>query len=176
MRNYYRGEIDDVDGNASDGKSFNYKPKIVGEAPERYPRPENEGNADQPLQPPVPSLNVEVIIPVKHHSNFWSSLDLPLINCKLKFDLQWAKDCVLIEPHNEITGTYFKDLKGFKQEFKRIKFCNKYRSEIKSEARNNNLVYKIHPNLWIFLDCLVFHSKTVTVILQEIILISIIYH
>ena len=28
--NYYRDEIDDVDDNASDGKSFKYKTKIVG--------------------------------------------------------------------------------------------------------------------------------------------------
>ena len=28
--NYYRDEIDDVDYNASDGKSFKYKTKIVG--------------------------------------------------------------------------------------------------------------------------------------------------
>ena len=28
--NYFRGEIDDADDKASDGKSFNYKTKIVG--------------------------------------------------------------------------------------------------------------------------------------------------
>ena len=33
--NYYRNEIDDVDDNASDGKSFECKTKIVGNTPER---------------------------------------------------------------------------------------------------------------------------------------------
>ena len=33
--NYYRDEIDDVDDNASDGKSFECKTKIVGKAPQR---------------------------------------------------------------------------------------------------------------------------------------------
>ena len=33
--NCYRGEIDDVDDNISDGKSFKYKTKIVGKTPER---------------------------------------------------------------------------------------------------------------------------------------------
>ena len=32
--NYYRDEIDDVNGNASDGKSFVYKTKIVGKTPQ----------------------------------------------------------------------------------------------------------------------------------------------
>ena len=33
--NCYRGEIDDVDDNISDDKSFKYKTKIVGKTPER---------------------------------------------------------------------------------------------------------------------------------------------
>ena len=41
--NYYRDGFDDVDGNASDGKSFIYKTKIVGNTPER---PGNEGDAN----------------------------------------------------------------------------------------------------------------------------------
>ena len=57
--NYYRYKIDDVDDNASDGKSFNYNTKIVGNTPER---PENDGDANRP---PAPTLNVEVTIPLK---------------------------------------------------------------------------------------------------------------
>ena len=37
--NYYRDEIDDVDDNASDGRSFKDKTKIVGKSPKRPPRP-----------------------------------------------------------------------------------------------------------------------------------------
>ena len=33
--NYYRDEIDDVNDNASDGRSFKYKTKIVGKTPEK---------------------------------------------------------------------------------------------------------------------------------------------
>ena len=43
---YYRDEIDDVDYNASDGKSIKYKIKIVGKTPERLER------LEQPPQPP----------------------------------------------------------------------------------------------------------------------------
>ena len=48
-------------------------------------------------------LNVEVTITLKHLSNFWRSLDLPLINCEINL----YKDCVLIQLHNNITGTNF---------------------------------------------------------------------
>ena len=36
----------DVDGNASDGKLFKYKTKIVGKTPERLPRTRNSGNVN----------------------------------------------------------------------------------------------------------------------------------
>ena len=83
--NYYRGKIDDVDDNASDGNSFKYTSKI-GKTPERPPRPpqldpDQDGNQPpRPEQPPVPALNVEATIPLKYLSNFWRFLDLPLTN------------------------------------------------------------------------------------------------
>ena len=61
--NYYREEIDDADDNASGGKSFKYKTKIVGNTPERLV---NEEDANRPT---VPTLNVEVTIPLKYLSN-----------------------------------------------------------------------------------------------------------
>ena len=57
--NYSRDEIGDVDDNTSDGKSFIYKAKIVGNTPER---PGNEGDENRP---PLPTLNVEVTIPLE---------------------------------------------------------------------------------------------------------------
>ena len=43
---------------------------------------------------------LQVPIPFKYFSNFGRSLDLPLVNCEMKLDLSWAKDCVLIEEIN----------------------------------------------------------------------------
>ena len=40
------------------------------------------------------TLNTEAVIPLKYLSNFWRTLDLPLINCKTELDLSWSKDCV----------------------------------------------------------------------------------
>ena len=85
--NYYRDEIGDVDYNASQGKSFNYKTKIAVKTPQRSEQPGNEGDADRPPQSPVPALNVGVTIPLKYLSNFWRSFDLPLINYEIELGL-----------------------------------------------------------------------------------------
>ena len=47
--NYYRDEIDDVDDNILDGKSFKFKTKIIGKTPERPER--------LPQLPQNPELN-----------------------------------------------------------------------------------------------------------------------
>ena len=33
-------------------------------------------------------LDAEVVVSLKYLSNFWRSLDLPLINCEIKIDLK----------------------------------------------------------------------------------------
>ena len=155
--NYYRDKIDYLDDNASDGKSFIYKTKIVGNAPER---PGNERDANQP-----PILNVEVTILLKYFSNCLRFLDLSLINCEIELDLSWTRDCVLIEQNNNITGVNFvttstnlfvpivtlsindniKVLENIRQAFKRTISQNKYRSEVTTLPKNNNLDYLIDP-------------------------------
>ena len=133
--NYYRDKIDDVDDNASDGKSFEYKTKIVENTPERS---ENEGD---PNRPPVPTLNVEVTIQLKNLSNFWRFLDLPLINCETELRLSWTKDCILIEQNNNIAGANF--LINSTKLYKRTIYWNKNRSEITTQPKDNNLDYLI---------------------------------
>ena len=41
--------------------------------------------------------NVKIVVPLKHLSNFWRQLDIPLINCEVELILTRLKDCVLIE-------------------------------------------------------------------------------
>ena len=43
----------------------------------------------------VRRLNVKVAVPLKYLSNFFRSLEMPLINCKIKLNLTWKKECVL---------------------------------------------------------------------------------
>ena len=38
-----------------------------------------------------------IAVPLKCLSNFWRSLDIPLINCKVELKLQWTKFFVLSE-------------------------------------------------------------------------------
>ena len=39
--------------------------------------------------------NVKSAVPLKYLSNFWRSLEMTLINCKIYFELNWSKDCVM---------------------------------------------------------------------------------
>ena len=40
--------------------------------------------------------DVKIVVPLKHLSNFWRNLDIPLINCDAELILTWFKNCVLI--------------------------------------------------------------------------------
>ena len=39
--------------------------------------------------------DTEIVVPLKYLSNFWRSLEMPLINCKVHLDLNWIEDCIL---------------------------------------------------------------------------------
>ena len=38
---------------------------------------------------------VKIAVPLKYLSNFWRSLEMPLINCKVELSLRWDKNCIL---------------------------------------------------------------------------------
>ena len=40
-------------------------------------------------------INVKVVVPLRYLSNFFRSLEMPLINCKIKLNLTWKKESVL---------------------------------------------------------------------------------
>ena len=48
--------------------------------------------------------NVKIAVPLKYLSNFWRSLEMPLINCKIHLELNWSKNCVI----STIADTTFK--------------------------------------------------------------------
>ena len=39
--------------------------------------------------------NVKLVVPLKYVSNFFRSLELPLVNCKIDLELTWHKDCMI---------------------------------------------------------------------------------
>ena len=36
------------------------------------------------------------MVPLKYLSNFWKTLEIPLINCEVEFLLNWSENCVII--------------------------------------------------------------------------------
>ena len=80
--NYCRDEVNDSADKNNDANysrinnnktttrtSFEYNTKLVGSTP---------GNGGR--------LDAEFVVPLKYFSNFWRSLDLPLINCETELD------------------------------------------------------------------------------------------
>ena len=39
--------------------------------------------------------NVKIVVPLKYLSNFWRTLETPLINCEISLDLTWCENCVI---------------------------------------------------------------------------------
>ena len=51
--------------------------------------------------------NVKLVVPLKYISNFFRSLEMPLVNCKVDLELSWKKDC-LISSANVANNFLFK--------------------------------------------------------------------
>ena len=73
-----------ADLTANNSSSFKYKIKLLGNLTEVA------GNAAG-----VRRLNVKIVVPLKHLTNYFRSLEMPLTNCKIKLNLTWKKKCVL---------------------------------------------------------------------------------
>ena len=69
-----------ADLTVNNSSSFKYKVNLLG-------NPVVAGN--------VARRNVKVVVPLKYLSNFFRSLEMPLINCKIKLNLTWKKECAL---------------------------------------------------------------------------------
>ena len=83
---YKRDEPPDNNVNltADNSTSFKYKVNLLGNI-----------DAANPDNAVVGRLNVKIVAPLKYLSNFFRSLEMPLINCKIKLNLTWKKECVL---------------------------------------------------------------------------------
>ena len=88
---YYK---DDPNDNITRSESFKSKIKITGKTP-----------ADKNMK------NVEILMPFKHLTNFWGTLEMPLINCEVNLILTWSISRVISSASGEtkfkITETKF---------------------------------------------------------------------
>ena len=119
--------------------------------------------------------SIELAIPLKYLGNFWRALNMPLISCEVSLELKWNKKCVIASMQRELNldggnteastdatlsitdcklyipvVTLSKDdeiqlLTNLKSGFTRELRWNKYRSQMSTEAVNNNLNILIDP-------------------------------
>ena len=119
--------------------------------------------------------SIELAIPLKYLRNFWRALNILLISCEVSLELKWNKNCVITSQQIGVnldggntatpTGATFaindcklylpavtlskddeiKLITNLKSGFKREIIWNKYRSQITTEAVNNNLNILIDP-------------------------------
>ena len=69
--------VDFNGANATD--SFNFKTKRTGQT-------DNNGRID----------DVKIIVSLKYLCNFWTTLEMPLVNCKVNLILTYSANCVII--------------------------------------------------------------------------------
>ena len=141
---YFRDAPDD--NNREDSESFRSKIKITGKTP-------NDNN----------EKDVEIMVPLKYLSNFWRTLEMPLINCEVNLILTWSSTCVITNSNGAgtfaITDTKLyvpvvtlstqEDTKFFQQlksGFKRVISWNKYLSKPELLAQNPNLNHLTEPS------------------------------
>ena len=119
--------------------------------------------------------SIEPAIPLQYLGNFWRALNIPLISCEVSLELKWNKNCIITSQQIGVnldggntatpTGATFaindcklyvpavtlskddqiKLLTNLKSGFKREIIWNKYRSQMTTEAVNNNLNILIDP-------------------------------
>ena len=106
--------------------------------------------------------NVKIAVPLKYLSNFWRSLEMPLINCKIYFELNWSKDCVM----STIAATTFKitntklyvpiitlsskdnakPVKLLEDGFNRPVYWDEYQTKIETRNLDTNNLTKFSPD------------------------------
>ena len=110
--NYYRDERSNP--LSTNTESFNYKTsitkntynvdeKIIDDDGNEVDNPNYDVNK-------VGKSKTEIVITLKHLSNFWRGLNILLVNCEVELILTWTKNCALADmtvANNPPTGLEF---------------------------------------------------------------------
>ena len=106
------------------------------------------------------------MVPLKYLSNFWRTLEMPLINCEVNLMLTWSANCVIVSTDvaNQVATFAITDTKLYvpvvtlstqdnaklleqlNSGFKRVVNWNKYLSKPELLAQNLNLNYLVEPS------------------------------
>ena len=73
LRQYYKYDPND---NITPCESFKYKSKITGKT-----------------HAAANTKDFKIAVPLKYLSDFWRTLEIPLINCEISLDSTWYKNC-----------------------------------------------------------------------------------
>ena len=106
------------------------------------------------------------MVPLKYLSNFWRTLEIPLINCEVNLILTWPSTCVIVSTNIANQGATFtitdtrlyvpvltlltqentKLVQQLKSGFKRVINWNKYLSKPELLAEYPNLNHLVEPS------------------------------
>ena len=129
-------------------QSFKYKTALVGKTANAV------GNTNSSVK------DAKIVVPLKYLSNFWRSLEMPLINCKVYLELNWIEDCILSSAgdsakfaitdaklHVPIVTLSTKDsanlTKQLNEGFKRSVYWNSYETKPTKVIEQGKNIYKL---------------------------------
>ena len=107
---------------------------------------------------------VKIAVPLKYLSNFWRSLEMPLINCKAELSLKWYENYILSSAGTAatfaITDTKLyvpivtlkiedntKLSKLLKERFKRLDYWNEYKVILRDHAESSNIRERLDASI-----------------------------
>ena len=166
--------VGNTDLTINNSQSFKYKAALLGKTAIAV------NNTNSSVK------NAKIVVPLKYLSNFWRSLEMPLINCKDFLELNWIEDCILSSAENpskfEITDAKLhvplvilstKDsaylTKQLNEGFKRSLYWNSYEAKpAEVIEQGKNLYELLHASFQVLKDYLFL----LMLLLQVIILIK----
>ena len=144
---------DEVPANNADltidnSQSFKYKAALLGKTADAV------NNTNSSVK------EAKIVVPLKYLSNFWRSLEMPLINCKVYLELNWIEDCILSSAgdsakfaitdaklHVPIVTLSTKDsvnlTKQLSEGFKRSVYWNSYQTKPAKVIEKGKNLYKL---------------------------------
>ena len=104
--------------------------------------------------------DAKIVVLLKYLSNFWRSLEMPLINCIVHLELNWIEDCILSSAgdsskfeitdatlHVPIVTLFTKDsvnlIKQLREGFKRSVYCNNYQTQPAKVIEKGKNLYEL---------------------------------
>ena len=125
----------------------------------------------------------KIVVRLKYLSNFFRSLEMALINCKIHLELNWSNNSVMCNQNGEtkfkITNIVIvlstKDnvnlTKQLNGGFKRSIYWNEYKSKIETKAADNNNItrFPLDASFQVFKEFIDYLSLLLIILIMAII-------